>query len=392
MASETRFWVIRDGTRRGPFTEAEVLRDYRAGAIAPADRLWSEGIATPVPAGEVFAALSPGPVTDAAPPSLELEPIEPRFAPVSESERSPYRPPGAAVSQEQSAASGEIRYAGFWVRFCAASIDGFLLVLAGLLIGVVLGAALFLTGNLQLADNTALQLALNLGVPWLYYALQESGSACATWGKRAFHLQVLHADSLARISFLRATGRAFARYLSMLPLFLGYAMQPYNERKRALHDFICGTVVVVEREYSRALLAVIIGLNVLFTIAGAVFIAYGISQLGEWRTQGRVASVVAAVEPATQAVQGYVSRTGQPPATLDEAGFDTRQPIDGVRSLAFDPKGGVITVTLDFEPLSGQTFLFVPQRLSNEAIDWRCRPGTMSGRYLPRACAGQARP
>jgi uncharacterized RDD family membrane protein YckC len=35
-------------------------------------------------------------------------------------------------------------------------------------------------------------------------------------------------------------------------------MQPFTPRKRALHDYIAGTVVVVQAEHSRTLLAIMI--------------------------------------------------------------------------------------------------------------------------------------
>jgi uncharacterized RDD family membrane protein YckC len=52
-------------------------------------------------------------------------------------------------------------------------------------------------------------------------------------------------------------------------------MQPFTPRKRALHDFLAGTVVVVQARYSRALVGVMIGLMVLLIVlamAGAVLI------------------------------------------------------------------------------------------------------------------------
>ena len=39
---------------------------------------------------------------------------------------------------------------------------------------------------------------------------------------------------------------------------IGYLMQPFTPRKRALHDYIAGTVVVVQGYYSRALVVTIV--------------------------------------------------------------------------------------------------------------------------------------
>jgi uncharacterized RDD family membrane protein YckC len=48
----------------------------------------------------------------------------------------------------------------------------------------------------------------------------------------------------ARLSFLHATGRHFAKFLSTLTLLIGYVMAAFTERKQALHDFVAGTYVL----------------------------------------------------------------------------------------------------------------------------------------------------
>ncbi|PYV64750.1 MAG: RDD family protein, partial [Acidobacteria bacterium] len=47
-----------------------------------------------------------------------------------------------------------------------------------------------------------------------------------------------------RISFARASGRYFAKYLSSMTLLIGYIMAGFTERKQALHDMIAGTLVI----------------------------------------------------------------------------------------------------------------------------------------------------
>jgi uncharacterized RDD family membrane protein YckC len=46
-----------------------------------------------------------------------------------------------------------------------------------------------------------------------------------------------------RISFERATGRHFAKWLSGMILFIGYIMVGLTERKQGLHDLLAGTLV-----------------------------------------------------------------------------------------------------------------------------------------------------
>jgi uncharacterized RDD family membrane protein YckC len=47
-----------------------------------------------------------------------------------------------------------------------------------------------------------------------------------------------------RISFLRATARYAAKYLSALPCFLGFIMALFSSRGLALHDRLTDTRVV----------------------------------------------------------------------------------------------------------------------------------------------------
>jgi uncharacterized RDD family membrane protein YckC len=48
----------------------------------------------------------------------------------------------------------------------------------------------------------------------------------------------------SRISFGRATGRYFARWISNMTLTIGYIMAGFTAKKQALHDIIAGTLVM----------------------------------------------------------------------------------------------------------------------------------------------------
>jgi uncharacterized RDD family membrane protein YckC len=49
-----------------------------------------------------------------------------------------------------------------------------------------------------------------------------------------------------QISFGRATGRYFAKYISALILLIGYIMAGLTEKKQALHDMLAGCIVIVK--------------------------------------------------------------------------------------------------------------------------------------------------
>jgi uncharacterized RDD family membrane protein YckC len=65
----------------------------------------------------------------------------------------------------------------------------------------------------------------------------------ATVGKRAMSIAVTGMDG-GRISFARATGRHFAKWISACLLGVGFIMAAFTAKKQALHDLIAETLVV----------------------------------------------------------------------------------------------------------------------------------------------------
>jgi uncharacterized RDD family membrane protein YckC len=133
-------------------------------------------------------------------------------------------------------------YPGFWSRFAAAFLDGIILliisIVAGFALGLILGAAGMSAQQVGPIGNL-----LGILIGWLYYAYQESSPKQATIGKQAFGMKVTDLNGNP-ISFARATGRHFAKWLSSIILLIGYIMAAFTEKKQALHDMIAGTLVV----------------------------------------------------------------------------------------------------------------------------------------------------
>ncbi|MCY1445802.1 RDD family protein [compost metagenome] len=76
-----------------------------------------------------------------------------------------------------------------------------------------------------------------------YYAGFHASRGGATLGKMAVGIKVVRSDG-ERITFLRGVGRYFGFILSSLTLFIGFIMAAFTERKQALHDMLCDTLVV----------------------------------------------------------------------------------------------------------------------------------------------------
>jgi uncharacterized RDD family membrane protein YckC len=147
-----------------------------------------------------------------------------------------------------------VAYAGFWLRFVAWIIDRIVLQFAASIITLPFAASMgireFMRSHpsspedfIPFFENLRKVFLIILVLNWLYYALLESSAWQATLGKKALGLEVTDLAG-ARISFGRATGRYFARYISVFTIGIGYIMAGFTEKKQALHDMIAGTLVI----------------------------------------------------------------------------------------------------------------------------------------------------
>ncbi len=182
-------------------------------------------------------------------PQVGLSPITPaQMAPA------PMAAPSAGYGY------GGVAYAGFWLRFVAYLIDGFISGLAFLILLIPLfiltgaGAALSKIGSGEdISDEVAAFLGVGfiLGffgiifiVGWLYYAFSESSSWQATPGKKILNLRVTDMTGQP-ISFGRASGRFFAKIITgMIPFMIGYIIAGFTEKKQAIHDMIASCLVL----------------------------------------------------------------------------------------------------------------------------------------------------
>ena len=144
--------------------------------------------------------------------------------------------------------AGEMEYAGFWIRLGAWFIDYLIMAIASAIIYVPLTFMGFSSFD-EPAAFAIIQLIstiLNFIIPAVYESWFV-GKYAATPGKMACKLKVVMSEG-DRVSFARAVGRHFAKYISGLILGIGYIMAGFDEQKRALHDRICDTRVIKSGE------------------------------------------------------------------------------------------------------------------------------------------------
>jgi uncharacterized RDD family membrane protein YckC len=143
--------------------------------------------------------------------------------------------------------TGQLRYASVGTRFVAALLDGLLLLVASVVVQFVLLGLTFeqfigVTPVTSVFVELVRQLfGLALGLSYEAFLIGKYG---ATLGKMACRIKVVTADG-GKVSYGRAIGRHFAKFLSTITLMIGYIIAIFDSEKRALHDRICNTRVVI---------------------------------------------------------------------------------------------------------------------------------------------------
>ncbi len=150
-------------------------------------------------------------------------------------------------------ATGETRYAGFWIRLGAWAIDVFVLAVSFFIfqIGIqllVLGLDFFdLSGSF---GNLGVVIFLNFPVvvfgPRIYYVLL-TGLRGQTVGKMALGIKVVIGGNRNPGIGRAALRETIGKLISIIAFFLGILWIVWDPRKQGWHDKIANTYVVVVR-------------------------------------------------------------------------------------------------------------------------------------------------
>jgi uncharacterized RDD family membrane protein YckC len=263
------------GEQVGPFSLMRLRAMLHSGELTESDLVWKQGMPSWLPVSRVseLAAATSKSEAGATTPGKRQVPVTCSACGAAVDARSEHclkcgsRIPGMVMSSDLPAnrgltdASGRRHmYAGFWPRFGARIVDNVILIgpILGLTYGLVLpvgaiigGAVLEATG--RNSDAFAFYVMFwaicfpvsTFVLEWLYYACMESSRFQGTIGKRSVGIRVVDING-GRITFLRATGRYAAKWLSGLILMIGFLMAGFTERRQALHDFVADTFVVMD--------------------------------------------------------------------------------------------------------------------------------------------------
>jgi uncharacterized RDD family membrane protein YckC len=250
-------WFYADGGRQsGPVDEAGLARLVAAGTIRPETLVWRAGLANWQPYQSIAAP----------PPAM---PVAGGVAYCSECGK-PYPSDELAAfgsvlvcglckplytqKLREGVVATPMRYAGFWLRFLAVFLDG---IIIQIVLTVIFGALFLIMGLASIDYANQDQIQAHIGEIMALYGLFFLGSivinaAYETWfigkygatpGKMACQIHVVTPYG-GKISYARALGRHFAKFISSMTLTIGYIMAGFDDEKRSLHDRICETRVI----------------------------------------------------------------------------------------------------------------------------------------------------
>ncbi|WP_369978979.1 RDD family protein [Xanthomonas bundabergensis] len=266
-------WYYADAAqqRHGPMPADALQQCFQRGEVGLTTLVWRDGLSEWHPLADFVDELG---LTQAAPAlvpadAAEAPPAAPAQAlpaawttPVADAAvHSPYAAPSASTAETSHfVAGGEVVQAGFWKRTAAYLIDGMLVGMVAQVIqfAIMLGFFGFsgLGGGSTPNFNTAsgivmlvLVYLVPLAMSALYFGLFHASTKQATLGKMAVGIKVVRGDG-SRISVARGIGRYFGFLLSSLTIFIGFLMAAFTERKQALHDMLCDTLVVDKWAYT----------------------------------------------------------------------------------------------------------------------------------------------
>ncbi len=256
-------WYYADqGKQIGPLGDAQFEESVRSGKVQPDTLVWREGmpdwvpyreaVAPPIPPAPAPAASSSFPIGQG--PEAVCAECGRMFA-IQDMIRhgSVYicvncKPifmqklaEGATIN------TGALNYAGFGTRLAAYMLDAIILVTVNFCIGLVAGLSAAQAAGARPKGAIALQvvlLAINVAIAISYETILI-GKYGATLGKMACKIKVVTADG-GRVSYLRAIGRYFGKIVSSLTCSIGFIMAAFDGQKRALHDHMCNTRVVLK--------------------------------------------------------------------------------------------------------------------------------------------------
>ena len=248
------WYYVDDGKQAGPVDEAQLTELRNKGTVQPDTLVWREGMANWQPYSQVFASGSAGGVALAPAGQAvcaecgQLFDLQNMIAYGNLHVCAQCKPIFVQkLAEGAQLQTGPLNYAGFWIRFGAVFLDWVIMWIANMVVAVIAGLSFGQALGIQPREfdvRFAVIFLVQMSIPLLYEVIMI-GKYGATVGKMACNIKVVTAEG-GKVSYLRSIGRYFAKFLSALICLIGYIMAAFDDEKRALHDRICNTRVVLK--------------------------------------------------------------------------------------------------------------------------------------------------
>jgi len=295
-----------------------------------------------------------------------------------------YTPP---VDQPPPAAAAQ-PYGGFWVRFAAYFVDGFIVGLGMMVIAVAWGLSFGMQPALLTNDMLGFVM---LAVGQIYHAYFVSSAKMATPGKRLCGLYVTDLEG-HRLSFGRALWRNVAALFSYLTLYIGFIMAGFTERKQALHDKLAGTLVHRQPGSSATIVIVIVVVLFFLVFVVGVLAAVAIPAYQDYTVRARMSGVIVSMSAAKAPITEYAAKKGQWPTTWEQVesvggANPMRQLPESSRAFVEDirlEQGGVVVSTVKIQGKQGQ--IRMTPRQAGDQVEWACTSSPEIRKYVPASC------
>lgn len=309
-------------------------------------------------------------------------------------------------------------YAGFWRRVAALLIDVVVFSAIHWIVVLCFGVWLMvpwtlLGGGHEPAMAGLVDFALQpfgIVVVWLYFAVCESSPWQATIGKLALGLRVTDLCG-RRIGFAQASGRYFAKFVSILSLGVGFLLAAWTARKQALHDLIAGCCVlrkagIAAEESGHGATApafpprqhglpgwgialVVLGACVFLVLPVAGFLAaFAVPAYQSHVLRGQVAEGLALTERARALVGEYIGERGMLPENNRTLGLPKPEALHARYVTSVRVAGGKVVVTYGNEAdaaIRGGHVVISP--VGDAArLRWHCSSPDIRGTFLPADC------
>lgn len=151
-----------------------------------------------------------------------------------------------SVRTREPLVAARTTFAGVASRGVALVVDAFAIVAGTAVIGGAASLVAAVAGGLRpqwLAEGLLSLAAVAIAVGYFVLFWQTAGQ---TPGMRLMHVRVLRSRGHGRLPVWQALLRTIGLALAIIPCFLGFVPALFDRRRRALPDYLAGTVVVYD--------------------------------------------------------------------------------------------------------------------------------------------------